>query len=195
MRKLFKIFVLAVVFTSVTSSQVFALTNPTFNYNDNQTLVVELNDWKNNVLTLEIMDKDGRSIYTDLISREYKTTKEYNLKDLTIGEYFIVLYGEKKRTISGFSKGIDGIHVVKEVTSDLFQPKIDISRRKVDIDYAAYGEDVRVSIIGQKGIAFSTTFEGKQSINEKINITNIGTGSYFLVVTSASQVIRLSFRK
>lgn len=195
MRKLFKIFVLAVVFTSVTSSQVFALTNPTFNYNDNQTLVVELNDWKNNVLTLEIMDKDGRSIYTDLISREYKTTKEYNLKDLTIGEYFIVLYGEKKRTISGFSKGIDGIHVVKEVTSDLFQPKIDISRRKVDIDYAAYGEDVRVSIIGQKGIAFSTTFEGKQSINEKINITNIGSGSYVLVVTSASQVIRLSFRK
>jgi hypothetical protein len=195
MKKVSKIISVVFAFIILLDGQLLAIVNPTFNYNDNQTLVVELNDWKNKALTLEIIDKDGKSIYTDLIRQEYKTTKEYNLKDLTVGDYFIVLYGEKKRTISGFSKGIDGIHVVKEVTSDLFQPKIDISSRKVSIDYTAYGEDVRVSIIGQKGIAFATSFEGQYFVDEKINISNLGNGSFVLVLTSGNHVVRVPFIK
>jgi hypothetical protein len=195
MKRIIKVSIMLFAFMIVFNGQLQAIVNPTFNYSENQMLVVELNDWQTKKLTLDILDHKGELLYSDKIEESKQSSKEYNLKDLTIGKYYIVLYGERKRTISGFSKGIDGLHVTQEIESDLFDPKIKVKRGKLNIDYKAYGEDVRVSIIGQKGIAFSALYENEYTIDEQIKITNLSNGSYVIVFDSRSETAMVSFKK
>ena len=164
-----------------------AIGKPEIKFGQEQLLIIELNDWTTSMVTLEILDNDGEIVYVDIIEEKNISFKEYNLKDLSIGEYHIVLYGNKRRTIVKFAKGLDGLQMLEENNLDLFNPSIKISRRKVDFDYRAYGEDVRLTIIGSNGMVFTTLYSEDLFINKKINISNLSSGNFTLIVNSDSQ--------
>ena len=175
--------------------QLNAIEKPEIKFGQEQLLIIELNDWTTSMLTLEILDNDGETVYVDIIEEKNISFKEYDLKDLSIGKYHIVLYGNKKRTIAKFAKGLDGLQMLEGNNLDIFNPSIKISRRKVDFDYRAYGEDVRLTIVGSNGIAYTTLYSKELFINKKIKIANLPSGNFTLIVNSESQNKMISFNR
>ena len=172
-----------------------AIEKPEIRFGQEQLLTIELNDWKTSIVTLEIVDNDGKMVYTDIIQEKNKAFEEYDLKALSIGEYHIVLYGNKRRTIVKFTKNLDGLQMLEGDDLDLFNPSIKISRRMVDFQYRAYGEDVRLTIVGSNGIVFTTLYSDELHINENFKISNLSSGNYTLIVNSDSQDKIIRFKR
>lgn len=172
-----------------------AMERPEIRFGGEQILMIELKDWNKSELTLEILANDGKMVYTDIITGQDKSIKEYDLEDLSIGEYHIILYGFKRRTIAKFSKNLNGLQMLEEEIVELFSPSIHISRKNIKLDYKAYGEDVNISIIGENGVAYAALYEGELLLDKRINITNLSSGNYTLIVNSESQNTILGFRR
>jgi len=195
MNSIKKLSILFLILSTMAFGNVNAEVNPTFNFNETQTLILELNDWRSADLTLEIFDSKGNIIYSDDIQKGETPSKEYDLNKLTVGDYYLVLFGKNKRSVNSFSIGIDEIKFNTKEKKGVFDPSIEISRRAIKLNYQAFNEDVMISIIGAKGVVHTSFLEGQSSIDQRINISRLDPGNYVFVLNSGSQNIVQGFKK
>ena len=72
-----------------------ASTLPTIKEDAKKSFVLNLKDWNKSALQVSIISEEGTTVFTETL-KEYQSSRKYNLKYLTVGDYNVQLSDDYK---------------------------------------------------------------------------------------------------
>ena len=114
---------------------------------------------------------------------------KYDLNELAIGEYtFIIddLMKVERFKLNVTQEGVDFDSPVAEIT---YKPVVWLNAdKKADFNLLALNNDVKVELIGDEGILLSESFEDRNVINKRYDLSDLDAGEYTLKVFIKDEV-------
>jgi len=141
-----------------------------------------------------IKDKKGFQLYKVLI-KDKEFLKNFDLSELPDGEYYFEINSQTKIVTKPFSVASNTLEFSKETI--VFKP---IVRFKNDIIYLSkftlHNETLDVFLYDDnQHLLYSEKLFGQNNLNRKLNLSNLDSGSYSLVLKSEGKLYNEVFKK
>ena len=141
-----------------------------------------------------IKDKKGFQLYKVLI-KDKEFLKKFDLSELPDGEYYFEINSQTKIVTKPFSVASNTLEFSKETI--VFKP---IVRFKNDIIYLSkftlHNETLDVFLYDDnQHLLYSEKLFGQNNLNRKLNLSNLDSGSYSLVLKSEGKLYNEVFKK
>jgi hypothetical protein len=156
---------------------------------ENKKVVLNLTDMMAYQVQCQIIDHLGRIIHTDKIRTDDVAQMKYDLNELAIGEYtFIIndLMKVERFKIKVTQEGVDFENPVAEI---MYKPVVWLNAdKKADFNLLALNNDVKVELISDEGILLSESFENRNVINKRYDLSHLDAGEYTMKVFIKDEV-------
>ncbi len=183
---------IAILFAAMTT---YANSYPTINLDADKTLLVDLNDWTITDVSIIIKDERSEILHTDAIVAGTAKNRRYNLKNLPIGNYQLVIDGFTKTAIHTINVGYDKVNIETESSKIVFKPMFAFEDNAVELNHLALGKKVSISISDKDGVFFNKVYEGIPTINKRFDISDLPSGSYVISLETEEQYVAEAFNK
>lgn len=140
-------------------------------------------------LVISVKDMTGQVLYSENY-RGSKFSKKYDIKTLPTGDYFFEIEGHTKIKLMPFTVSSNEVKFNNEIEAVYFKP---IVRRKNDLVYiskiALKNETLNVVLFDEnENVLYNEKISGSTTIGKTLNIKELETGSYKLVLSSDNRV-------
>lgn len=193
MRNLKNLFLVAI--TLLVTVTTYASNYPSVISGSAKTLVVDLNDWAVTNLSISILDENNEVLIKDDLAAGQYNLRKYNLKNLPVGKYQLIIDGNKKVAVHTVEVDFKNVNIVAENARVYFRPRIEVEMNSVSLNLLSLNEDVTVAISDKHGTFFSKEYSNKNSINARFDITTLPEGEYTFSVSTKDQFAVESFKK
>lgn len=193
MKRIIKIstIVLAILF----STNAKAATYPIINLEGSKVLQIDLNDWTDSSITITLRDVYGTILHSDISTNQQLTNRKYNLENLPVGSYQLIVEGENKKSIHTLAVGFTKITTNKIEDVVVYKPTFNVRGDYLELSHLALGKNVELAILDQNGVFFSKSFKGESTINTRFDISDLPAGNYIVSLTSENLYVTKEFTK
>lgn len=179
----------------LTASTTYANINPTINLQEAKVLVVDLNDWAKADLKISIKDENNEVLLDDQLNAGQLTSRKYNLKNLPIGNYTLIIAGSQKVAVHSIDVSNNSVVINNQDVEVYFRPTLTVKEGAVELNHLALGKKVQVSISDQRGVFFVKEYKDMGSVNKRFDTSTLPKGSYVVSVSTKNQYVSKSFDK
>ena len=179
----------------LSASSTFAEKYPKVNFDENKTLFVNLNDWAGLNIDIEIRDLKGEVLHESQVQKGATLTKKYNLKNLPVGEYELILHSDMKKAIYPIEVTENAVKMLPVENPVVFKPMVAYKKNNIEFNQLALGRTVTFTITDRTGTFFTKTFQNEASINTKFDVTKLPAGNYTVAVIGQNQYDTYFFQK
>ena len=130
MKSIMKIGILTLIMVCA-FNLVSAKTFPVINFENNKTLVVDLQDWTNTDVSIAIRDYNGFVLHKEQILEGSQNLRKYNLMHLPVGHYELLIEGDNKVAIHTLSVKFDEVVAEKINEKMIFKPTVIITNNAI----------------------------------------------------------------
>lgn len=140
-------------------------------------------------LVISVKDITGQVLYSENYKGS-KFSKKYDIKTLPTGDYFFEIEGQTKIKLMPFTVSSNEVKFNNEIEAVYFKP---IVRRKNDLVYiskiALKNETLNVVLFDDnENVLYNEKISGSTTIGKTLNVKELETGSYKLVLSSDNRV-------
>lgn len=163
---------------------------------------IEIKDLNSKVIQFTLNNFDGDLQVTVKDTHDYVLYKEnfegtiyskkYDLSELPNGIYFVELRGETKIKTIPFIVSGNKVEFNYEASKIYFKPVIVVKDKKVNITKLALDKEsflIEVYNVNSK-LIYKEVLEGKKHLQRRLNLEELPSGTYYLVLRSKGKVIR-----
>ncbi len=147
-------------------------------------LVLSLNNICNNPVQITLKDKVGETLHNEIIKQNDLISRVYNLKNLSFGDYSIVITFSDQIKIQPIEIGINGVALSNSEMQTMFNPVFDQHNEFLDLSMLNLSNnEVQLILKDNDGRAvYSECVTELGSIQRRLNLSNLAKGSYTLTV-------------
>ncbi len=179
----------------LSASSTFAEKYPKVNFDENKTLFVNLNDWAGLNIDIEIRDLKGEVLHESQVQKGATLTKKYNLKNLPVGQYELILHSDMKKAIYPIEVTENAVKMLPVENPVVFKPMVAYKNNNIEFNQLALGRTVTFTITDRTGTFFTKTFQNEASINTKFDVAKLPVGNYTVAVIGKNQYDTYFFQK
>lgn len=170
----------ALAATMVVASLTLAAKTPTFlKKNDNMSILLHLNSWKSETITVAIKDQFGSTVFSETIQKP-SGNRKYDLSGLGKGEYGFVVEDGLKLAAQTIVVKEDGI-LVNPATEERFKPVVKSRENVWQIQGLTLGSKAQISIINNDGDNVFQETIAKPVVERSYDVTRLERGDYTLI--------------
>jgi len=147
-------------------------------------------------LTISVKDALGEVLYTENFEGNY-FSKKYDLNTLPKGDYYFEIEGSTRINLMPFKVTSKGLDFKNKIKSTYYKP---IVRQVGDLVFiskiAFYNEDFEIYLYdNQSNILYKERLKGEFNLGKTLNLKNLTSGNYRIVMESAGKVFEQKIYK
>lgn len=153
-----------------------------------KTLKVNVEKTVGETVEVSIETIDGVTIHTNRIEKNEKW-KRYDLRQLPIGKYRLVVVKNKAKMIQPFTLNFDAITINESEQEISMLPRIKLNDKKLEVRvFSSPSNSITMKIIDNFGItAYEETVQAK-SLARFYDVSKLASGIYVVEINSGSDV-------
>ncbi|MBK8698682.1 MAG: hypothetical protein IPN29_03760 [Saprospiraceae bacterium] len=182
--KKFAISMAALLFVAITS---LSAKTPSFLKNeDAKSIVLHLNHWKAEKITISIMDKSGNTVFSEALNLP-KTNRKYDVSGLAQGQYSVMVEDGQKFAVQHLTIEMGQIYINQE-TDEVYKPIFLTENAVWSVQALTLEKNAVVSIYDENdNLVFTEKIE-KPVVERRYDVSNLGRGSYIVEYSVANKV-------
>ena len=140
-------------------------------------------------LTISVIDAYGEILYTENFEGNY-FSKKYDLNTLPAGNYYFEFEGETRINLMPFKVTSKGFEFKNQIESTFYKPIVRQEGDLVFISKTAFNkEDFEIYLYdNQSNILYQEKLKGDINLGKSLNLKNLTSGNYKIVMKSAGKV-------
>jgi len=148
-------------------------------------IILNLENMSAEKVTCVFINEEGAVIFRDEIQTAHKAAKQYNLSQLPVGEYTIVVNDLMKIERLNLTVDNQAVTLKERVADVTFKPSVLIKENgTVDLNLLALGDAASVSFYGPQGnLLKSERFNNVNVITKRYSLTEVEAGDYRVVIS------------
>jgi len=156
---------------------------------ESKKIVLRLENMFADKVNCAIYSEQGALIFTDEIYTANNTSKKYDLNQLPAGEYVIEITDLMKVERLKINVTATNVEFAETQADITYKPTVWINEDAiVDFNLLALGNTVNVAIKSENGDEIYTKrFANETSIGSRLNLSELPTGTYTMIVTNGSE--------
>ena len=160
-----------------------------------KSVVLDVNDWNTNELTITFSGKDGETFFVDAVNPKEKSAKKYNLNLLPRGEYTMEIADSDKSIIYDIKVDRENFLSVSK-RKPFYAPVINVSGDVVEVSLLARSQNVFIGLYDEAGNElFVEKIKEVPAITKRLDISKLDPGTYTLSVEIGGKAVVKTFEK
>lgn len=142
-------------------------------------------------LTISVKDAFGEVLYTEKFEENY-FSKKYDLNTLPTGNYYFEIEGRTRINLMPFKVTSKGFEFKNNVESTYYKPIVRQDGDLVFISKIAFNkEEFEINLYDQQlNLLYREKLNGDINLGKKLNLKNLKSGNYSIVMKSAGKVFK-----
>lgn len=162
-----------------------ASNDPKFVTNETKTFSLLLNEWKGSDVEVKIVDNEGTTVMTEILTLSEMSVRKYNLKNLEKGSYTVKVSNDYKKMIQPIVLDENKVMINKYDAIISYKPVINITDRTVDLNFLALGKNATVTFTDASNqVLKSMNYKNETKILQRFNIEKLTSGVYYINVST-----------
>lgn len=175
-----RISTIAIAATMVVASLTLSAKTPTFlKKNDNKSIILHLNTWKSDFITVSIKDHSGVTVFSEKINRPAGNRK-YDLSGLSKGEYGFVVEDGLKLAAQNIVIAEEGL-LVNPSTEERYKPVFKANGAVWQIQGLTMGTAAQLTIVNESGENVFQENITKPVVERSYDVSRLEKGDYTIV--------------
>jgi len=181
---------LAAILVITTAS--FASNTPTIKTDGSKAIIVDTKNWKSKILTVEIINDDGKLIYDNELTMI--NAKKFNFEALENGVYTVTLSDDFKSTTQEIEINDHRIDLIADVKTT-YKPLIKIENEFIDVNFMDKSGTATISLHDTNKNVFDVKLNNENALSKRIKTSELPSGSYTIYVNTDTESYWKTFKK
>jgi len=148
-------------------------------------------------IQVSIKDLNGVTLYDDTLSKHKINHRKYDLRNLPIGSYSVIVTYDKMMKIQKIKKQHNSIKIEKDTVQTIFKPTFNEHSDYLDLNILSLSkQNIYLKIEDDEGrIIYTNQNQINGSYQKRFNLSQLQEGSYIFTVEFIKDNINKEFTK
>jgi hypothetical protein len=172
---------------------------PTFSVEvlERSALVLQITDAKEKEIQVTLKDDNGNTIHSETLTSSNLVQQKYNLKELPVGDYFLVVTYGTVIKVQPIKKGYTTLEINAEDLRTIYQPTIKQHSTYLDLNMLCHSnQKISLEIRDSEGhVIYKETIQQKGALQRRFNLFVLDKDLYTFTVSIVDTAINEAFEK